>query len=79
MNEKTSKFANGATVKFLDKIWEEKKRKAIPGGFFGPPIKEDCENKFTVAVGSVVNDETVEYILKEYPWLVWEEELELIV
>lgn len=72
-----AKYKAGAAVKFPDSMWQRKKLKALAGGLFGSPIPEDAENKFIVLSSNVIDEETIEYQLKGYPWLVYEEELEL--
>lgn len=70
------KFKLGDKVKFLDALWEEKKEIGqIP--FFGPAISPDCINSFTIKNFTVQDEETIEYQLNEFPWLVYEEELEI--
>lgn len=69
------KFKPGDKVKFLNNLWERKKVVGqIP--FFGPAIKKDAENSFTIKRFAVLDEETTEYQLNEFPWLVYEEELE---
>lgn len=76
LGAKMPKFNIGDKVKFLDNLWERKKAIGqIP--FFGPAIKEDAKNCFTIKSYTIQDEETVEYQLNEFPWLVYEEELEI--
>lgn len=73
------KFKFGDKVKFLDEIWEEKRILGTDMGFFGRPMAENDPNEFTVFSGSEQDENSVEYQIIGFPFLVWEEELELIV
>jgi hypothetical protein len=72
------KFKAGDKVKFTDDIWEAKQARGMVRGFFGPSLKADAENNFAVVFGRDLYEEHIEYQLLEFPFLVWEQEIELV-
>jgi hypothetical protein len=73
---KNKMFQVGTKVKFLDRIWKDKKKLASTEGYCGPALDKKAKNSFTITSWSF--GALTEYRLKEYPYLVWEEELEEI-
>jgi len=70
------KYKTGDIVKFTDDIWEVKKATGMVGEFFSEPLTDSSKNRFTVAAGKTAAEEGPEYRLAEYPFLVYEHELE---
>jgi len=68
----------GDRVKFKPEVFEYKRKLAIQGGLFGPPI-DLCEHD-TFEVLAVNNqgtedDPDLELRLSNYPWLVYDDEV----
>ena len=70
-------FKPGDKVKFKDELW---KQKVVIGtwGMFGPPLPENPINEFTVTMVRQQDKNEFELQLREYPWLVYDNELEYL-
>jgi len=72
-----TKIKEGDTVKFKDSLWASKKLLG-KDGLFGPPLPDKATNEFVVVLVNPQDEENIEVRLKNYPWLVYADELKLL-
>jgi len=72
-----TKIKEGDTVKFKDSLWASKKLLG-KDGLFGPPLPDNVPNEFIVELINEQDEDSTEVRLKNYPWLVYADELKLL-